>query len=141
MVDVGDRAPSFELADDSGSGARLEDYRGKYVLVNFWATWCAPCVQEVPSLNTLQREFEENGFVVLGISVDENKEAYDRFLENFDVSFPTVRDPEMAVASLYGTTIYPESYLIDRDGQVVRKYIGPENWMNPEIVNYLRSLL
>ncbi len=140
-VDVGDNAPSFELAGDGGSGARLEDYRGKYVLLNFWATWCAPCVEEVPSLNSLQREFEANGLVVLGVSVDENKEAYDQFLENFDVTFPTVRDPEMGVASLYGTNIYPESYLIDRDGMVVRKYIGPENWMRPEIVNYFRSLL
>ena len=140
-VDVGDRAPSFELADDSGSGARLEDYRGKYVLLNFWATWCAPCVQEVPSLNTLQEQFKENGLVVLGISVDENKDAYDQFLTSFNVTFPTVRDPEMAVASRYGTSMYPESYLIDRDGQVVRKYIGPENWMSPEIVNYFHSLL
>src|SRR5690606_25098061 len=79
-VDVGDSAPSFELADDSGSGARLEDYRGKSVLLNFWATWCAPCVQEVPSLNTLPNEFKDRGLVVLGISVDENKDAYDQFL-------------------------------------------------------------
>ena len=140
-VDVGDRAPSFELAGDSGAGARLEDYRGKYVLLNFWATWCPPCIQELPSLNTLHREMEPNGLVVLGISVDENKEAYEQFLDRFDVSFPTVRDPEMAVASRYGTSMYPETYLIDRDGRVVRKYVGGENWMRPEIVNYLRSLL
>ena len=140
-VDAGDRAPSFELTDDSGSGARLEDYRGKYVLLNFWATWCGPCVQEVPSLNRLQQEFESKGLVVLGISVDENKEAYEQFLDRFSVTFPTVRDPEMAVATRYGTNMYPETYLIDRDGRVIRKYIGGENWMRPEIVNYLGSLL
>ena len=140
-VDAGDRAPSFELAGDSGAGARLEDYRGKYVLLNFWATWCPPCIQELPSLNTLHREMEPNGLVVLGLSVDENKEAYEQFLDRFDVSFPTVRDPEMAVASLYGTNMYPETYLINPEGRVVRKYVGGENWMRPEIVNYLRSLL
>ncbi|MDA0204935.1 MAG: TlpA disulfide reductase family protein [Acidobacteria bacterium] len=140
-VDAGDRAPGFELAGDNGAGARLEDYRGKYVLLNFWATWCPPCVQELPSLNTLHRELEPNGLVVLGISVDENKEAYEQFLDRFDVGFPTVRDPEMAVASRYGTNMYPETYLIDRDGLVVRKYIGGDDWMRPEIVNYLRSLL
>lgn len=140
-AEVGERAPSFELTGDNGSGARLEDYRGKYVLLNFWATWCVPCVQEVPSLNRLQQEFESNGLVVLGISVDEDKDAYEQFLDRFDITFPTVRDPEMAVASLYGTNMYPETYLIDREGFVVRKYIGGENWMRPEIVNYLRSLL
>ena len=140
-VDAGDRAPSFELAGDNGSGARLEDYRGKYVLLNFWATWCPPCIEELPSLNTLHREMAPDGLVVLGISVDENKAAYEQFLEGYDVNFPTVRDPEMAVASLYGTSIYPETYLIDRNGRVVRKYVGPKNWDSPEIVNYLRSLL
>jgi peroxiredoxin len=95
----------------------------------------------VPSLNQLQQEFESNGLVVLGISVDEDKDAYEQFIDRFGVTFPTVRDPEMAVASLYGTSIYPETYLIDREGVVRRKYIGGDNWMRPEIVNYLRSLL
>lgn len=140
-ADIGEQAPPFQLTADDGSGASLRDYRGKYVLLNFWATWCPPCIQELPSLNTLHRELEPNGLVVLGISVDENKQAYENFLERFDVDFPTVRDPEMAVASLYGTSRYPETYLIDPDGYVLRKYEGPEDWMRPEIVNYLRSLL
>ena len=140
-AEIGEQAPMFELTADDGSGASLGDYRGKYVLLNFWATWCPPCIQELPSLNTLHRELEPNGLVVLGISVDENKQAYENFLERFNVAFPTVRDPEMAVASRYGTSMYPETYLIDPDGYVLRKYEGPEDWMRPEIVNYLRSLL
>ena len=140
-AEIGEQAPTFELTADDGSGASLGDYRGKYVLLNFWATWCPPCIQELPSLNTLHRELEPNGLVVLGISVDENKQAYENFLERFNVAFPTVRDPEMAVASRYGTSMYPETYLIDHDGYVLRKYAGPEDWMRPEIVNYLRSLL
>jgi cytochrome c biogenesis protein CcmG/thiol:disulfide interchange protein DsbE len=140
-AEVGERAPTFQLTADDGSGASLEDYRGKYVLLNFWATWCPPCIQELPSLNTLHRELESEGLVVLGISVDENQGAYEQFLERWDVSFPTVRDAEMEVATLYGTNMYPETYLIDPNGKVLRKYAGPEDWMSPQILNYLRSLL
>ena len=95
----------------------------------------------MPSLNTLPRELEPDGLIVLGITVDENKAAYEEFLDRWDVSFPTVRDQEMAVASRFGTNMYPETYLIDPDGYVLRKYEGAENWMRPEILNYLRSLL
>ena len=140
-VNVGDRAPRVELRADSGAEVDLSDYRGKFVLLNFWATWCPPCVQELPSLNQLAREFESSGLVVLGVSVDEDQQAYEQFLERFDVSFPTVRDPERVAANRFGTMKYPETYLIDPDGYVKQKYVGAENWMRPEIVNYLRSLL
>ena len=141
QVEAGDRAPDFELTSDEGSGVSLADYRGKYVLLNFWATWCPPCVEETPSLNRLHQELSDRGLVVLGVSVDEQKQAYDEFLQRFGITFPTVRDPEMSVSTRYGTHKYPESYLIDREGRVVRRYVGPENWMRPEVVNYLRSLL
>ena len=140
-VQPGDRAPGFELTADSGVGVSLDDYRGKYVLLNFWATWCPPCVQELPSLNTLHQQLERDGLVVLGVSVDAQQEQYNSFLESFGVAFPTARDPEMKIASLYGTSKYPETYLIDPEGYVLRKYVGAENWTRPEIVNYLRSLL
>lgn len=140
-VEVGDSAPHFEITSDQGVGVSLRDFRGKWVLLNFWATWCPPCVQEVPSLNRLHQEFEQRGLVVLGVSVDSAREPYEDFIEQWNVSFPTVRDPEMAVASRYGTSKYPETYLIDPEGRVKRKYLGAENWMRPEIVNYLRSLL
>ena len=136
-VEVGDDAPEFELA----GGVRLADYRGKLVLLNFWATWCPPCVAEVPSLNALYKQFREDGLVVLAVSVDTEEEAYRRFLDRFGVTFPTVLDPERRVSSRYGTMKYPESYLIDRQGTVIQKYVGPEDWERPEIVNYIRSLL
>ena len=140
-VRTGDRAPAFELADDQGLGLSLEDYRGKVVLVNFWATWCPPCVQEMPSLNATYERLRDDGFVVLGISVDEDEEQYSRFLRDAGVTFPTARDPERTVSSRYGTLKYPESYLISRDGRVLRKYVGAEDWRRPEIANYLRSVL
>lgn len=140
-VRPGNRAPEFELVDDQGIGVSLEDYQGKIVLLNFWATWCAPCVQEIPSLNQLYVRFEDKGFIVLAVSVDEDQDQYREFLADAGVAFPTVRDPERSVSSRYGTAKYPESYLIDREGRVLRKYVGAEEWLRPEIVNYIRSLL
>ena len=102
-VRPGDRAPGFELADDGGIGVSLGDYAGKVVLLNFWATWCAPCVREIPSLNRLYERFADKGFVVLAVSVDEDGEQYRQFLTNAAVSFPTARDPQREVSSRYGT--------------------------------------
>jgi len=140
-VEPGERAPEFDLTNENGVGIRLSDYRGRFVLLNFWATWCPPCVEEMPSLNRLYERFRDDGLVVLGISVDEEGQAYERFLEMADVQFPTARDPERKVSARYGTSRYPETYLIGPEGEVIRKYVGAEDWERPEIVNYLRSLL
>jgi peroxiredoxin len=140
-VEAGDRAPGFDLTGDNGTGLRLEDYRGKYVLLNFWATYCVPCVEELPSLNSIYDELKNNGLVVLGVSVDEDAEAYQSFLTAHRVTFPTARDPQWTAAIRYGTSKIPETYLIDREGTVIRKYVGAEDWRRPEILNYLQSLL
>ncbi len=140
-VGEGDRAPGFSVTDEQGVGVSLDDYRGKVVLLNFWATWCPPCVQEMPSLDALYQELRGRGFVVVGISVDEDDSRYRAFLDSSGVTFPTARDPERAVSVRYGTMKYPESYLISREGRVLRKYVGPEDWLRPEIANYLRSVL
>ena len=140
-VQAGDRAPGFRLSDEDGLGLGLDDYDGKLVLLNFWATWCPPCVQEMPSLNRMYETFRDDGFVVLGVSVDEDADQYSDFLRSSGVTFPTARDPERGVSTRYGTLKYPESYLISRDGRVLRKYVGAEDWGRPEISNYLRSVL
>lgn len=140
-VSEGDRAPGFSVTDDQGVGVSLDDYDGKVVLLNFWATWCPPCIQEMPSLDATYRQLRDQGFVVVGISVDEDPDQYRRFLDSSRVSFPTARDPERTVSVRYGTMKYPESYLISREGRVLRKYVGPEDWQRPEISNYLRSVL
>ena len=143
MVDAGDTAPKFTVTTDSGTKLSPANFGGKAMLLNFWATWCAPCVQEVPSLNELQKQLAGSGLVVLGISVDRNESTYKNFLKRFNIAFQTVRDPEEDISSSYGTYKFPETYLIDRNGKVLQKYIGPpqKGWTDPEIVNYLRSLL
>lgn len=140
-VQAGDSAPTFNLTADDGSGLRLEDYRGRFVLLNFWATYCVPCIDELPSLNGLYEDMKDQGLVVLGVSVDSDEEAYKNFLKTYRVAFPVVRDPEWSVAMRYGTSKIPETYLIDKEGMVLRKYVNSQDWRRPEIVNYLESLM
>lgn len=130
----------FALTLD-GKPARLSDLRGQVVVLNFWATWCPPCVDEAPSLNALQRRIAPLGGTVLGISLDEDQAAYENFLKTYQLGFPNFRDPSKKIALDYGTTMYPETYIIDRKGRLDRKIIGPQDWTSPELTTYLDSVL
>jgi cytochrome c biogenesis protein CcmG/thiol:disulfide interchange protein DsbE len=130
----------FSLTLD-GKPAHLSDLRGKVVVLNFWATWCPPCVDEAPSLNELQRRLAPLGGVVLGVSVDDDQNAYETFLKAYNITYPTYRDPTKKIALDYGSTMYPETYVIDRDGRFDRKIIGPQDWTSPEMTAYLNSVL
>jgi peroxiredoxin len=129
---------SFTL---NGKPATLADLRGKVVVLNFWATWCPPCVEEAPSLERLQNAIAPRGGTVLGISVDEDEAEYTKFLQDHQITFPNYRDPSKKIALSYGTSMYPETYIIDRNGRLARKIIGPQDWDSPEILAYLNQLL
>jgi peroxiredoxin len=131
----GQVAPDFTVSDGSTS-IHLANYRGKVVLLNFWATWCEPCVVELPSLLELHREQP----AVLAVSIDEDPDAYSRFLLRRHVDLITVRDPAQSAAKLYHTEQWPETYVIDRKGIIRRKFIGAQDWSTPEIRAYLKSL-
>jgi cytochrome c biogenesis protein CcmG/thiol:disulfide interchange protein DsbE len=137
---AGTPAKGFSFLLD-GKPAKLADLRGKVVVLNFWATWCPPCVEETPSLNHLQQHIAPLGGVVLGISVDEDGATYDQFLRDQHVVFPTYRDPSAGIATSYGTLMYPETYLIDRHGRIARKIVGEQEWDNPEFLGTIDSLL
>jgi cytochrome c biogenesis protein CcmG/thiol:disulfide interchange protein DsbE len=148
VVGVGDRAPEFRVKTDSGAVITPTDFNGKVLILNFWASWCTPCVQEMPSLNQIQQMFASQGLVVLGVNVDSKEELYRNMLKRFQITFQTVRDPQENINYRYGTYKIPESYIIDRNGKVVQKYAGlPEVngewkvWTDPQIVSYVRSLL
>jgi cytochrome c biogenesis protein CcmG, thiol:disulfide interchange protein DsbE len=148
IVQEGDKAPNFTIRTDSGQQISPRDFGGKVLVLNFWASWCAPCVEEAPSLNQFADMFKSQGVVVLGVSVDRNEQMYRNFIKRFNVSFPTARDPEENLSYRYGTYKIPESYIIDRDGKVRRKYAGvPERdghfvpWTDEELVTFMRSLL
>jgi cytochrome c biogenesis protein CcmG, thiol:disulfide interchange protein DsbE len=142
---AGKSADDFALSMN-GRPQRLSDYRGKVVVLNFWASWCPPCVDEAPSLNRLQRHIEANGGTILGVSIDENPAAYEKFLKDFAIVFPTWRDPAVQdnkskIALGYGTSMIPETYVIDRHGKIARKLVGPQHWDSPEMTAYFDALL
>lgn len=136
---AGRTAPVFTF-DVAGKPARLSDLRGQVVVLNFWATWCPPCVEEMPSLNHLQERLANQGVTILGVSVDEDAATYEKFLRDHHVTFPTYRDPTKKISSEYGTFMYPETYIIRRDGRIARKIIGPQNWDSLDLISYLESL-
>lgn len=115
-------------------------FGGKVLVLNFWATWCAPCVEEIPSLNEFQKRFANSGVVVLAVSVDKNAQTYRAFLDRIHVSFETTRDPDANVSAEYGTFQYPETYII-KNGRVVRKFISNQDWLSDDITHYVESLL
>jgi cytochrome c biogenesis protein CcmG/thiol:disulfide interchange protein DsbE len=141
IVNAGDKAPRFSVTTERGKTISLNDFGGKLLVLNFWASWCPPCVEETPSLEQFAREFGPQGVVVLGVSNDRNEGQYRRFLQRFQVNFETARDPENDISASYGTFQLPETYLIDRNGRVVEKVISNQNWMDPEFLARVRKLL
>jgi cytochrome c biogenesis protein CcmG/thiol:disulfide interchange protein DsbE len=134
---IGKSAPDFTISDGSNS-IHLANYHGKVVLLNFWASWCGPCIQETPALVELHHERPD--LAILAVSIDEDPGAYQRFLQRFHVDLTTVRDPDQKVAKIYGTDGWPETYIIDRKGIVRRKVVGDPDWSNPEIRAFLQGL-
>ncbi len=136
---VGTAARDFTL-QDSDRKVTLNQFRGQVVVLNFWATWCTPCQEELPSLIAMQDRTRDKGVVVLGVSIDVDPDAYHRFLKVRNVNFLTVLDPEQKVATMYGTSGWPETYVIDREGVMRRKFIGPVDWTSPEVMDFLTRL-
>ena len=132
-------APEFTV-QDADRKISLSDLRGKIVVLNFWATWCPPCIEEMPSLVQMQQRMSARGVTVLAVSVDVDESAYHRFLKAHNIELLTVRDPDQKTNSLYGTIKFPESYIIDRNGVVRRKFFGAVDWTQPEIVDFLNKL-
>ncbi|HSY92752.1 MAG TPA: TlpA disulfide reductase family protein [Candidatus Binatus sp.] len=136
---IGSSAPDFTVQDTQNK-ITLSQLRGQVVVLNFWATWCAPCVEEVPSLVEMQRRLKAKGVTVLAVSVDVDDNAYRQFVRNHNVTLLTVRDPDQKSSALYGTHLFPETYVIDRNGVMRRKFIGAVDWTEPEITDFLSKL-
>jgi peroxiredoxin len=134
---TGRLAPDFTVSDGTTT-VHLASYRGRVVLLNFWATWCQPCVVEMPSL--LELHHDQPDLAVLAVSIDEDPEAYSRFLVRRHVDLITVRDPSQSAAKLFHTDMWPETYVIDRQGVIRRKFIGAQDWDSPEVRAFLKGL-
>jgi cytochrome c biogenesis protein CcmG/thiol:disulfide interchange protein DsbE len=135
---IGDPAPDFTV-QDSDRKVSLHDLKGKPILLNFWASYCVPCIREMPSLTQLQRRMGRN-LTILAVSVDEDPDAYHKFLRDHQIELLTVWDPAKKSPALYGTQMFPETYIIDASGTVRRKVVGQEDFNSPEMVNYLNHL-
>ena len=139
VVAAGEQAPVFTIKTDDGRLVSTPNFGGKLLVLNFWATWCPPCVEETPSLSQLALDYAGRGVVVLGISVDASDSAYRAFLRKYNPRFLTARDAR--IHRDYGTFMYPETYIIDSAGKVVQKIAEGADWSNPNVRAYLDSLL
>lgn len=141
VVDKGSTAPTFTVNTDQGKVISRSNFGGKLLVLNFWATWCQPCLQELPSLHQFATRFAGKGVTVLAVSVDRNEKRYKDLLQRVKPSFLTARDAEADLPVSYGTFMYPETYIIDQNGKVVYKEAAARDWMDPAFLNFFQSLL
>lgn len=150
-VGAGTVAPQFEVSDLRGNPARLSDYEGEVVMINIWATWCAPCRFEMPSMERLHQRFKDDGLRILAISVDAKLGEADQvgrpggdlqaFADSLGLTFTILHDPSGEIQQLYQTTGVPETLLVGRDGVIYKKVAGPTEWDAPEHQELIRRLL
>ncbi|MGB6024917.1 MAG: TlpA disulfide reductase family protein [Candidatus Sulfotelmatobacter sp.] len=136
---IGMAAPDFTVRDSQRT-VTLSQFKGQVVVLNFWATWCPPCIEEMPSLVQMQERLKPKGVTVLAVSVDVDGNSYRRFLRDHNVNLLSVRDADQKSNELYGTFKFPETYVIDRKGIVRRKFIGAVDWTDPEVMDFLGKL-
>jgi peroxiredoxin len=139
---VGQPAPDFTLSDLAGKPVSLADFRGKVVIVNFWATWCPPCRAEMPSMELLHRELADEGLVMLAINIEKTgRQTVPAFLATSPHSFPILFDDQEEVQKRYGVYKFPESFVVRKDGVIDDKVIGAIDWAHPQSIAYFRDLL
>ena len=136
------RAPEFKVKDINGSEVSLASYKGTVVLLNFWATWCPSCRDEMPSLNELSGQFKNRKFSVIAVSTDRSVTDVKDYLKKHPLDFTVLVDSNLSISrSLYKVFVLPTSFLIDKNGIVVKKYFGGEEWTDPEVIRKIESLL
>ena len=142
IINIGQQAPDFSLKDENGHEMKLSDYRGKLVFLNFWATWCGPCVDEMPEMETLNKTMKDRNFQMLPVSIDIEWSTVKQFYQEHNLTIPSFLDPGQQVArGLYKTTGWPETFLIDANGSVLKHVVGPAHWADPRVMANLMSMV
>lgn len=142
LPQIGQQAPDFTLKDASGKSATLSAYKGRVVMINFWATWCPPCRQEMPSMEELFKEYNKKGFEILAISSDSQGEKIVKpFMEFYELSFSALMDIDGKVHSAYGVTSIPTTYIVDKNGNIVQRFMGPRDWKSKSTKEMIEKLL
>jgi thiol-disulfide isomerase/thioredoxin len=137
----GAAAPDFTVKDLDGKDLQLSTLKGTVVLVNFWATWCPPCKEEIPSMVRLNKAMAGKGFKMLAISIDEGgKDAVQKYFKG-NTDLPAYLDSDGKISQLYGTTGVPETFIVDKQGIIQKKVVGGMDWSAPEVISYLDELL
>ena len=134
-------APAFSLPDLAGKPVSLADFKGQLLLINFWATWCGPCREEMPALDGLYRKFKGQGLTLIGIAIDSDPNLVKQFLTTTKTKFPTLSDPEMTCHDAYKVFTYPTTFLVDRKGIVQKYWLGTQEWDSEEFEQILREYL
>lgn len=136
----GNPAPDFTLNTLTGEVVKLSDLKGQVVLLNFWATWCPPCRQEIPSMMRLNAAMAGKPFRMLCVSIDDGgKVAVEEFFRTSGFSLPALMDPDKRAGKLYGLTGVPETFVIDRNGVILKKIVGAMEWDRPEVITFLND--
>jgi peroxiredoxin len=140
-VDVGQKAPAFQLRNLKGKETALASLHGKVVLINFWATWCGPCRAEMPSMEAIYRHYDRADFEILAISIDTvPEESVRSYVDEFGFRFPILLDQRLSVYELYQARVVPASFLIDREGVIRERILGAQDWNDPEVRRFIDKL-
>ena len=134
-------APDFTLTDIDGKSHRLSNYRGKVVIVNFWATWCPPCRAEMPSMQRAWQKLKKQNVVMLGVDVGEDEDTIFKFTADYPVEFPLLMDHDSSVISRWPVRGLPTTFIIDPKGHIAYRAIGGRDWDSPELLDKVRALL
>jgi peroxiredoxin len=136
------KAPDFSLKDLNGKKFEMKQFKGKVIFLNFWATWCGPCKEEMPGLEVLHRQFKEKNFVLLTISVDyEGMKPVREFIDKHQYTFPVLLDPKSETLDPFEVKGIPTTFLVDKNGRMIGKAIGSRDWKSPEVMSLLNLLI
>lgn len=134
-------AANFTLKSASGKNFRLSEYRGQVVLINFWASWCGPCRQEMPHLDSIQKKYQDLGFTVFGVNVEKDRAMADKILRDIPVSFPILFDTENEVSQVYDVDAMPATVLVDRNGEIRFMHRGYKPGYELEYERQIKTLI
>ncbi|HEY4715723.1 MAG TPA: TlpA disulfide reductase family protein [bacterium] len=142
-VKKGDTAPDFKLIDINGAEVNLSDFRGNIVFLNFWATWCPPCIEELPQIQALSEQMVKDNFIVLAVNIDQISGAQiKQFVQERGLTFRVLLDPKSSVgADKYGITGVPETFLIDKNGKIIDRFIGPRDWTTDAFIEIFKKII
>lgn len=139
---VGQPLADFSLANLQGDTVQLSRLQGRVVFINIWATWCKPCIDEMPTIQQLYQKLQPSGLEVLTVSLDPlGKQIVEPFMRRYQLTFPVLLDLKSEVERLYGTTGVPESFIVDKEGRLIEKIVGPRDWAHPNMIARFQQLL